>query len=312
MASLREYLRRDGLLLLAALLLAVLVWSYVNDELTETVTVSPRLELQVPEHLTVSQGAPREVTVTLRGTRRSLNAVDAGRLVVRYQLPDRQGPVDVALRSGDFALPPGVEVASYPERFQVQIEKLEKKTVPVRVETFGRLAAGFVVSGTGVPLAEPAEVELHGRREVIEPVAQVLTEPLNLGGKNKSFSTDVRLLAPPEARAKPERVLVFVDVGVEPVECEISGVIVGVPVPGGFDVRVRVEPASITVRLCGPASQVTRLTARDVRAVAEIPELAKPLKAESLDATVRLILPAGVSLVPGAAVPKVRVQISEK
>jgi YbbR domain-containing protein len=311
-ASLREYLKRDGLLLLAALLLAVLVWNYVNDELTETLTVWPRLELQVPEGLTLSKGAPTEIKVVLRGTRRSLGAVDAAKLTVRYRLPDRPGPAEVALRHSDFALPPGVEVYEFPERFEVGLEQVEKKKVPVRVEIVGSPQAGFVVSG--VPLSEPGEVEISGRREIVESIAQVRTQAVDLNGKNRFFSANFRLAVPPEVQCQPESVLVSVDIGVEPVTRDISGVDVRALVPSGFDMRVRVDPALVTVKLRGAPAVLTGLdlNPREIVALADLSGLTRPFKAESFEVPVRLVLPPGVVLAPGTTAPRVRVQIGEK
>jgi len=310
--GIRDYLRRDGLLLLAALLLAVLVWSYVNDELTETRTVTPRFEPEVPEGLTVARGAPREVTVVLRGTRRSLNALDAVRLTARCKLPARPGPVQVVLRPSDLSLPQGVEIFEDPPPFELELEYVGSRKVPVRVETAGQPAPGFAVAG--VPFAEPAEVEIQGRREAIEGVKQVAIRPIDLTGKTRAFSSDAQLLAPPDTRTERERVLVFVDIAPVPEIREISGVEVRVLAPSGFESRVRVEPALVAVRLRGAPTLLAglALNPRDIGAVVDLSALPRPLKADMPDQPVRLILPPGASLAPEASVPRVRVLIGEK
>jgi hypothetical protein len=203
----------------------------------------------------------------------------------------------VALRQSDFVLPPGVEVSELPDSFEVELQYLEKRTVPVRVATAGQPATGYAVSG--VPGSEPAEVDIFGRKEAIELVTQVKTQTLDLSGKNKPFTKDVQLVAPPEVRCRPELVLVFVDIGVEPVNREVSGVEVRVLLPSGFDLKARAEPSLIAVKLRGDPAVLTGLAK-------------PPLKGESHDVAVRLVLPPGVILAPGAAAPKVRVQVSER
>jgi len=310
MAALRAYLKRNGLLILASLLLAVLVWKYVNDELTETRVVDARLVLDVPPGLTLAAPVQPTVRAVLRATSRNLARLE--QVTAHYKLPNRAGPIEVALRSGDFALPAGVEMSELPDRFFVDLEHLERKTVLVRVVTTGQPATGYVVSG--VPGAEPAEVDISGRKETIESVKEVRTQAVDLGGKNKPFTKDVQLVAPPEVRCRSELVLVFVDIGVEPVIREVVGVDVKVLVPSGFDTRVRAEPALIAVKLRGDPAVLTGLASnpREILAVADLSGLVKPLKPEGQEVPVRLVLPPGVSLAPGAAAPKVRVHLSEK
>ncbi len=310
MASVREYIRRDGLLIAASLLLAVLVWNYVNDELTETLTVTARLELDAPEGLTLSGGVPREVSLVLRGTKRSLNAVDPDRMTVHYKLPTGvTGPVEVVFQQSDFALPPGVEVYEYPERFTVELGRIATRRVPVRVNTAGEAQAGYTVSGV---IAEPADVEISGSRERIDQIAQVETRTVDLSGRSRFFTTDSRLDVPAGVRCHPESVRVSVDIAAAPVVREVPGVEVRILTPSGFDGRVRVEPSSVAIKVRGIPAVVTGLTARDILAAVDLSGMAGTIRPETRLVTVRLVLPPGVSLAPEAEAPKVRVQIGER
>lgn len=310
MSSVRQYLRDNWLLLLASLLLAVLVWNYVNDELTESLTIWPHLAPQeIPEKLTLAKGAPTEIKVVLRGTRRSLSAVDASKMVVHYKLPTHAGPAEITLRSGDFNLPPGVEVSEFPERFNIELEEIDEKSVPVRVITEGAPQPGYAVAGV---TAMPAEVKISGRHEAIDRITQLETRPIDLASKNRRFSAYAPLVIPSEVRCQPDFVAVSVDIGPQPVVRDFTDVEVKYPAANGTELKVRIDPPQISVRLRGDQKVLLAMTARDILAFVDASSLPKTARPEQQEARVRLVLPRGVELATEESELKVRIQIVEK
>jgi YbbR domain-containing protein len=312
-ASLKAYLRRDGLLLGAALLLAVVVWKYANDELTEAKPAQVRLTSVVPKGLVVVSGPPASLTVTLSGTRRRLAAVDPAGVAASLQLPDAEGHTTVQLSEKHFSLPEGVFLAEPPHPFEVVLEKPMTRKFPVRVSTMGRPAAGFVLLGT---LAEPAEVTVVGPKEQFERldrqgVTQVETESVDLAGRKQSFVTHVKLDLRSEL-VPQESVKAVVEIGAEPVVRAIAGVEVKVLVPSGFELRARVE-GTVSVSLRGDPRLLEALSAdpKGILAMADVAALGK-VKPGTLEVPVRLQLPAGVQLAPGTAAPRVQIHLSEK
>ena len=212
MKNLGAYFKRDGLLLLGALLLAVLVWKYVDDELTESRTVAVRLDLRVPQGITLVSGAVGSVEVVLRGPRGRMANIDPKELIARYKLPaptEARSVITVRLAERDInGLPGGVEVAGLPESFEVVVERQMEKRVPVRVSREGGAAEGFaVIRG---PHVEPGEVRVRGTKDKIESVEFVETEVIDLTGRRESFSASVGLVTEEGVHCS-ERVLVVVE-----------------------------------------------------------------------------------------------------
>jgi YbbR domain-containing protein len=303
------YLRRDGPLLLAALLLAVLVWKYVDDELTETRTVPVRLELKVPKGLTLVSGGLRSVEVVLRGPRGRMSAIDPGEFLARYELPmpaEARSVIAVRLAERDFSgLPDGVEIVGIPESFSVTVERQMEKRVPVRVKREGETAEGYaVIRG---PHVQPGEVRVRGTGERLRELEFVETEMVDLGGRRESFSTSVGIETSPEVHCD-ERVLVVVEIGRAPVLRDVANVEVRMLVPDGFERSVKLEDKSISLRLYGDPGRVTTLDPRSILAMVDIARLAES-EAGTHRLPVRVQLPAGVSLAPGARLPRVQVQL---
>lgn len=303
MPRLRSYLRRDGLLLAVSLLLAILIWKYVDDELTETRLVQARLELEVPPGLTVAGNLPATVTVELRGTRRRMAALEFNQVVARRALPpDVAGSVSLSLAEKDFLLPEGVVVADLPRPLTLQIERLAPKRVRVLPDITGQVAPGFEAAYEAVP----REVVVLGRQEILEGLDRLLTEPVNVSGRREDLETDVGLQLPPGVHYD-RPVKVVVRVRPKPVPRELTGVKVSLLVPSGFDLRARVESPPITLELLVEERVLPSLDPRSVEALADLSALAG--KPGSYDLPVTVHLPPGVSLKPGFEPPKVRVRL---
>ncbi|MHC4916435.1 MAG: CdaR family protein [Planctomycetota bacterium] len=307
MKGLRAYLKRDGLLLLGSLLLGVLVWKYVDDELTEGRKVVVRLNMVVPEGLTVISGAVSGVEVTLRGPRGRMAGLDPSRVEARYRIPmpeEPRGSVLVRLSEEDFTgLPQGVAVAVLPEGFTVTVEKQVEKLVDVRVNV-NRPPEGFEITRA---YALPSKVKVRGTREDIEPMTHVLTEAIDVSGERRNVERKADLEVGPRVHCS-ERVLVVVEIGRPPVPRDVHNVEVMILAPQNFGRRVDLEEAAITVRvLCDP-QMVGVVDPRSIRAMVDVSGLAE-LKDDTYELPVLLQLPRSLSLPQGAKTPRVRVRL---
>ena len=309
MPGLKKYLKRDGLLLVASLLLAVLVWTYVNDELTETRSVQVRLEIKVPGDLEVVSGALSSVRVTLRGPRGRMAALDPREVLARYELPaEAQGDVLVKLSEEDFIrLPEGVELAAPPESFSVKVGRLVPVRVKVIVRTEGEPAPGYAIIES--PRAEPAQVLVRGRKGAVEKLTHVYTETLNVGDRREWLPTYVGIATEEGSGVYcSERVLVLMKIGKAPVPRDVPNIEVKVLSPPGFNREVTLETTSITLRIYGDPQRVTAVEARNILVMADVSGLAK-LEKSTYEVQVELKLPAGISLAPGVSLPKVPVRL---
>jgi hypothetical protein len=304
--SLLAYLRRDGLLLLGALLLAVLVWSYANDELTEVRQYQVRLDLRVPPGLTVVSGAVASVQVRLHGPRGRMAGVDQRTISAHYDLPDdAAGFVLVALTEKNFVLPAGLQLSELPEPFGLTVERLAQARVKVLVRTEGQPAEGHVVREA--PRAEPAEVLVRGRQEKIEELEHLFTEPVSIAGR-REWQPAYFNLSLEDGLYCSERVLVLMRIGAAHVPRDVSNIVVRLLMPPGFARNVEIETPAVTLRLQGEPKAITALEARSVMVMVDVSGLAAA-ETGGYELPAMLQLPAGISLAPGVSPPKVRVQL---
>jgi hypothetical protein len=311
MAGLKRYLKRDGLLVVTSLVLAVLVWAYVDDELTETRTVAVRLEVKIPENLELISKPPSTVRVALRGPRGRMAALDVKSVLARYELPaGAQGDVPVKLTEEDFLrLPEGVKVAVLPESFSIKTAPRLAKRVKVTVYPIkdSKPAEGYAVLES--PRAVPGEVMVRGRKEKIENLSVVYTEKVDISGRREWRPAYFNVVTE-EGVICNERVLVLMKIGKAPVPRDVPNVAVKLLIPPGFTLRVKlVSTSTITVRLYGNPEQVTAVDPRSILAVVDVSSLVEAEKGKAHPLAITVKPPAGLSLAPGATVPKALVQV---
>jgi YbbR domain-containing protein len=306
----RAYLRRDGLLLLGSLLLALLVWKYVDDELTETRTVQARLELRVPRGLTLVGRRINSVEVVLRGPRGRMAALDPAEVAARYELPaESSGQVPVSLGEKNFRLPEGVQIAELPTGLTVTVERQAVKRVKVKVPRLtGEPAEGYVV--VRAPRVKPAEVAVRGTKEKIESLEQLDVEEIDISGRSEGFDTMVSVQAPPDVHCS-ERVLVIVDIGRPPQARTVEGIKIRLLLPSGFERKVSLAQTTVSLRIQGEPRRVTGVTPRDIIAMVDVSRLAGSEAGGSYPLQVQVQLPPGVVLAPGFKLPRVDVRLEK-
>lgn len=84
------------------------------------------------------------------------------------------------------------------------------RELPVTVVTGGIMAPGFQISKIS---AQPAAVKVMGNIGLVEDLADVKTEVLDLAGKSQSFQQELELRVPQGVNVFPGRVMVNVTIG---------------------------------------------------------------------------------------------------
>lgn len=162
---------------------------------------------------TVAQGytalAPvcQPETVTIRGPSRVVNDINQVTAAVDIQNAAQEIVQTAAVNSL------AAQVAVNPSSIQVTvpvIATLSSKTVTVTPHLTGSVMEGYrVVKSTSDPVA----VTIFGTPEVINHIAALQTEPVDVQGAQQSFSTEVGLSLPAGVTAaQPSRVNVLVEV----------------------------------------------------------------------------------------------------
>jgi len=305
------FLTRNWKLKLAALVLAVLLWTSLRVEALDRQSlpsVPVRVQLNDPNWAQTEEPDPNAVEVHFSGPARELLSLYLERPTVTVPV-DEVTAVDttILLRPEWVRLPnrPGVSVEQIePQTVRLAFEPIAQAGVPIALRLEGRLPSS-------VALAEPISVtpefaRVSGPRSRIDRIDSLRLEPLDLSGIRGS--TEVRL---------PVDTSGLSSVVISPSSAEVSFVleerierrIPGVPVRFPSELtRLRVEPDTVAVSVSGARSRVEAVAPEDLRV--ELPADRLDEVSEGEDLTVPLVVRTSRALVSvRAAVDSVTLRI---
>lgn len=268
------WLTENFRLKLFALLLTLLVYGIVvagrsyERELYFSVAVDGLPEDQV------LVGEPPEIRVRLSATPGGFSAIgDASRRVIHLPMPT-SGKGQFHITDADLRLPRGVKALSIaPEQFNLRMEKLLTRALPVRVQQQGTPAAGHQVRSLR-PI--PDKVQVRAPQSVFATLSTLTTEPVNVEGQDDDFSVRVRLNADiPFVTLATEGVDVAVDLGSEVGNRALPKV--AVQLLGPRPERASLDRRSVQVKLRGPRSILDKLDPAELFATVDL--LALPSQA---------------------------------
>ena len=203
MSALGRVFRENLGIKLAAIALALLVYFHVRTEREDELTFRVPVVLKgLPDSLTWTGEAPKDVTVAMSGKLKNL---------IRLRLAAPHIGVDVSqvgvgrfqrtLSSGDVPVPAGSNLLvthfAGPEELDILIERKMSKQVRVVPLVSGKPPHGYVL--TGHPTAFPESTTVTGPASVVSLTDSLYTEPLDVSARRASFSQRVRL----DAKGKP-------------------------------------------------------------------------------------------------------------
>lgn len=261
-------LRGDVPLRLASLALAGGLWFVIAGRQTAERGVSVPVELRnVPRELELTGDPVNSVDVRVRASPGLINSLDAGKLLATIDLQGAaEGERIVQLTPSMVQVPFGFRVVMItPSLLTLNLERTERKPVPVRPRVIGRPAPGHEVAGVA---SEPAEVRVVGPRSRVREIESAFTEPVSIEGATSSVSESVGVgLEDPLLRLEGgSRVRVTASVREVHESRSFEGL--RVEVRGR---QARATPARVSVQLAGPASQLRSLAATDLHAFVSVP-----------------------------------------
>jgi YbbR domain-containing protein len=184
MSFVREKLLENWILKIIALLLAWVLWLFIQGEpenVSSVTTVTAPVEVHFPEGMEISSGLISTVQVVIRGSSQPLNCI------INLQNA-KEGEHRIVLTEDQIKSPKGEGVEVFqvnPPQVVLMLEKTISKTVPITVPVQGEVADGFEIYDID---STPKEVEIVGPRNHIEPVEEASTEIIDLDGKKQSIS----------------------------------------------------------------------------------------------------------------------------
>ncbi len=261
---LRKIFIEDWSLKLLSLAIAIVLWLLVTGQ-NEPVTAHLNVQLNFirPQSLEISNDPPRTVDVMLTGSRNKLDDLTSLDLVATVDLSN-QGAGDRVLRLADRAqipLPQGVKVDGFqPSAIPVRLEPIIERQVVIEPRLEGKPADGFEVYSIH---PSKGSVIVRGPESRVLALQKVTTESIWIGGRKESFPAPNVAIDVPDPKVDLLEPIVSVDVeiGERRIEKTFSGVAVS-SADGG-----RVQPASVSATLLGPASMVESLKTEELRVV---------------------------------------------
>lgn len=316
-APLRRLVQNWQLKLLA-LALAVLLWVINSAEqiTSQWIPVPLQVREDDPDYQLVRGSVPSEVRVRFSGSGRDLvdAAIRKPPLILSIGVveePDRAFRLDP-----DMVQVPGQLAVNAqdvePRAIALRFRRLSRRSVPIEVVT-GSLPEGYTIADT--LQAQPSRIEVRGLPNEVSEIGAVRTTRITLSPTDRPFSQLVSL----DTTGLSGLTLSARRVQVSGrIERSLERTINGVPISAGPGIVIR--PATVDVRVAGPASRVQSLRPSDFRIVIAIDSIPSqlppegvpvPLRVEEPRTGVRTVLgPSSVRLFPrrvaqdSAAVPE--------
>lgn len=261
---LRRVFIEDWSLKLLSLAIAVVLWLLVTGQ-NEPVTAHLNVQLNFirPQALEISNDPPRTVDVMLTGSRNKLDDLTSLDLVATVDISEQRAGERV-LRLADKAhipLPQGVKVDGFqPSAIPVRLEPIIERQVVIEPKLEGKPADGFEVYSVH---PNKGSVTLRGPESRVLALQKVTTESIWLGGRKESFTAPSVAIDVPDPKVDLVEpiVSVYIEIGERRIEKTFSGVAT-ISADGG-----RVQPASVSATLLGPASIVESLKTEELKVV---------------------------------------------
>jgi len=251
-------LRRNFLLKVLSFIAAFCVWLFVNAGARDTErALQVPLELRnIPPSLMIT--SPRVDFIDLRasGPRTLLNRIDRSKLVIPLDLTGvRAGPAVFGISTESLNLPRGVKIVRVtPSQVTLDLAKVERRTVPVRLDLRAETADGLKVTTTKI---SPQAVEVVGPATELRGVKFVDTEPVALS---------VTEVGPQQLEVPLRSLGEYFSLSAQrvAVEVRVESPSVTREVKAGVEVRntsydAGVKPAEVRIQLRGPKRTVASL-----------------------------------------------------
>jgi YbbR domain-containing protein len=286
--TLTQNLGLKALSLVAALALFSIVRGEQNAQKSVFVDVRARRPPASSERMLLSE-VPKQVKVTLRGTRSVLNSIKSG------DIP----PVTVDLRDTSrnyyyfepeaFDVPAGVQdVDPAPRAIALRWGERTEQRVPVEVRLDGMPSEDLQARLARV---EPATVTVRGPKSEVDPLETVRTVRIDVSGFGKGRHEKVVGLEPPppHCAVEPDEVTVELEVTARQAERALEGLDV---VAMGAQ-RASVRPAVVDVTVWGSSGVLDKVRREQIVPTVDVSRVDPQAAAQEAQVELRGV-PAGV------------------
>lgn len=179
---------------IVALLITLILWIIILGSKEDTMVMKIAVDYNVPKDMKLVGSVPNEVVFWISGSRLGLKKYNEHPETLSVDLTaEPEGLIVKRFDKDGLNLPTGLRVTSLsPTTIRGRLEKLMRKTVPIKVRTAGDLADGKKLVSA---VAKPDHAELLGPRSIIEKTEYIETAPIDLNTIGKESKKEVPLQA---------------------------------------------------------------------------------------------------------------------
>jgi YbbR domain-containing protein len=283
-------LKRNRLLKLLSLLLAIALWFAVSGEERTETTLNMALEMvNLHQNLMVTSEVPPAIQVRVVGPRSIINNLSQTRLTEPMDLANyKSGRHTFYLGPNSFTFPRGVQVIRIqPNPINLTLAATITQTLPIKPVIENNPPEGYQVVSVQT---RPAQVTVKGPVPELANLKSIGTLPIDLSNLKEStiIATDLDFKNLHLSLKEPVPILADIQIAPKTLTRTLSGVpVLTEPQPA------KVSPAQVTLTIKGPWPQVQDLKAENLKARVDTSNLAPGR--HRLKFSVEL--PGGVSLV---------------
>lgn len=275
-----------------AIIFAFLSWIYVLSSAEIQVEKSVRLQYILPSGMAISSSPINEVHYTLSGPRafirNLLSREDIIKIDLRSKYRRKQKVYEINMQSFNLELPFGVNsVGVEPRKIRLELSPLLVKEVKVAAQFVGDIAADHKIIEKNI---EPSKITLKGPQELLAYVKEVETSPIDLHAITGKGTKSIPL-APIDPRIQMSHSQISFNYDIKPTRANM--ILRKIPVRFLSSKMIKnVNRRFVTLMVLADKGSEAKLSAKDVKVIAEVPEKSTgvvqvPLRAE---------LPEGVHL----------------
>jgi YbbR domain-containing protein len=287
---LRHFITKNWALRLVSLVLAVIIWAYVQITTSTSVVLTVPLDaIQVGEQFQAqaftTNGEPLQtIQVVVQCAYRDKDKLRDSDYAVAIDLRDEAENIipSYALKPGEQIVYRGPEryqglstvQAIVPDRIRITIDRTVQKNVPVQPQLVGEPRSGYQVSSV---TANPAAVMVKGPARVMAGLQTVPTEVIDITDLSKPLvRNNVRVLVTNLPVTVIEKTPLEVRIGIntKPVERTLRGIPIAALGRPRYASGVQFAPANVDVVVQGTRDLVALIDPRSVLVFVDVRDVA--------------------------------------
>ena len=247
-----------------SLALAILLYFVSQQPITDMRVAGVPIEYRgLSRGVEIGGDTEKTVSMRLTGPRNVVRSLTPNHLLAIADLSNKEpGEKIVQLRPDESFLPDNVKVVQIePSSIRIKLEPTATKVVKVEAQFIGKLSEGREIYRVKL---DPGEVEIRGPQSLVNKIDRVITETVNMEGRQSSFQAPVEVeVSQDSLRVNSQNpIKLTVEIGEERETRRFADVPVRWPDKDSND---RLLTKTVEVEVFGPKSALDKTRPEDLR-----------------------------------------------